>query len=110
MGEENACNVLYTLDVNKKVKKTRVKMSSTDPKLLKPVEKCFGSSLENHAVTVEVGLVEIIIRGWEGPITIGRFNTIAVEDAQSDILDCFMAELQTYFVEESVMPYPEFLL
>lgn len=42
------------IDVIKKVKKTRIKLHSIDTNLKHPVETCFGQTLKNQAVTVEV--------------------------------------------------------
>lgn len=58
----------------------------------------------------KVGLVEIVLESqWDGPKTIGRYNTIGLEDGAEKVIDCLMAQFETYFEHEDVMSYVEFL-
>ena len=58
----------------------------------------------------QVGLIEVMVHTIDGAKTIGRFNTISLEDAKEDILECLMKELLTYFSNSSLMDYPAFIL
>ena len=55
-------------------------------------------------------MVEIIVHTLNGPKTIGRYNSLAVEDGPSKTLKCVIMAIQKFVPGEvSTMSYPEFL-
>merc|ERR1712137_74389 len=107
--ETNACDMWQVVDVTKKVQKSRIELSSLHPELLDSVQQCAKAILKQKVITVEYGLVEVIIYTMDGPKTIGRYNTVSLEDGPETEIDCLMSALEQEVEDEIIGAYPTFL-